>query len=295
MVRRGWTAPPLPRYFSCRTPGPGLAAIPMLVVLTTWGTLAVELAFLPLVFLPVANQFGRWIGVALAAGLHVGILLLLNVGNFPVVMLSLLVLFVPGSLIERLFHRLGASAFPMWHRDAGKRRTVRAETAVVLAMLAATSLGSAVPRWPGDVLPPHASTFAVSFLGLLQTWDMFAPDPIRSDDAIVVSERFADGTVIEFVPGRPSLQTGESATAADPFFTRWQKVTERLTATAWADYRGGVGEMYCHSANALGQAPVEVTLTDVVRTVGVGNDQSESHQIWSAHCQRSPGVETESN
>ena len=70
-----------------------IALQPTLTQLGTWGTLAVELAFLPLAMLP--SRLTRLLAVAAAAGLHLGILTLMNVGNFPVIMLSALVLFIP--------------------------------------------------------------------------------------------------------------------------------------------------------------------------------------------------------
>ncbi|HLY67532.1 MAG TPA: HTTM domain-containing protein, partial [Chloroflexota bacterium] len=60
-----------------------LAANPDLVRAFTWETLAVELAFLPLVFLAGP---GRLLAVATSALLQLGILLTLNVGNFPFIM-----------------------------------------------------------------------------------------------------------------------------------------------------------------------------------------------------------------
>ena len=55
---------------------------------SAWGTLVVELAFLPLAMIP--SRVTRLLAVVTAAGLHLGILTLMNVGNFPVIMLSAL-------------------------------------------------------------------------------------------------------------------------------------------------------------------------------------------------------------
>ena len=75
---------------------------PLLVRAQTWGTLFVEFAFLPLVFAPVLQRYARLLAIALAAGLHVGIALFMNVGNFPIVMLSGLILFLPPALALRV-------------------------------------------------------------------------------------------------------------------------------------------------------------------------------------------------
>lgn len=77
---------------------------PMLVRLQTWGTLVGELVFLPLAFAPVFQTFARLLAIAIAAALHAGIALFMNVGNFPIVMLAGLILFLPPSLALRLAH-----------------------------------------------------------------------------------------------------------------------------------------------------------------------------------------------
>lgn len=72
------------------------------------GTIAIELAFLPLVFFPLWNRAARDLAVIAGLLLHGGIIVLMNVGNFPVVMISCLVLLVPGDRIRRWVRVLGA-------------------------------------------------------------------------------------------------------------------------------------------------------------------------------------------
>jgi predicted DCC family thiol-disulfide oxidoreductase YuxK len=67
----------------------------------TYGTLAIELAFLALVFFPLANRYTRLLAVAGGAALQGGIATLMNVGNFPLVMLAGLVLYLPPAWITR--------------------------------------------------------------------------------------------------------------------------------------------------------------------------------------------------
>ncbi len=100
------------------------------------GHAGLELAFLPLVFVPFWFRAGRWLAIAAAAGLHLGILVCMNVGNFPVVMLSLLVLFPP--------LRTVATALP---RALPARLSVEITTA--LSLLAIGVLRTALPFVPG--------------------------------------------------------------------------------------------------------------------------------------------------
>ena len=67
----------------------------------TWGTLATELGFAPAVFLPVLQPYLRFAALAAAFGMHMGIFLFMNVGNFPIIMLAALILFLPPQWIHR--------------------------------------------------------------------------------------------------------------------------------------------------------------------------------------------------
>ena len=79
----------------------------------TWGTLAVELGFLPAVFFPAFQPYLTLLAVAGAAMLHMGIALFMNVGNFPVIMLAALILFLP----PRWIHRIVAAGRRVFGRE----------------------------------------------------------------------------------------------------------------------------------------------------------------------------------
>ncbi|MDP8923762.1 MAG: DCC1-like thiol-disulfide oxidoreductase family protein [Chloroflexota bacterium] len=79
-----------------------LALAPLLPRLATWGMLAVELAFLPLAFSPILLGRARLLAVGMAALLHVAILLTLNVGLYPVIILATLVLLLSPDLVYHL-------------------------------------------------------------------------------------------------------------------------------------------------------------------------------------------------
>jgi predicted DCC family thiol-disulfide oxidoreductase YuxK len=85
-----------------RTHAEWLALSPFFQRLVSWNTLAIELLFLPLVFSPILNRPMRILALAGAAMLHGGILALMNVGNFPVIMLAALILYLPPGLVHRL-------------------------------------------------------------------------------------------------------------------------------------------------------------------------------------------------
>src|SRR5947208_2872323 len=137
----------------------------MIVVhLMSWGTLVVELLFVPLTMIP--SRITRLIAVVGAAFLHGGILTMMNVGNFPVIMLSALILFLPAVWVRefvdnvqlriapRLSPRLAAAAAGVARREMrsvslvpARRRGIRelrgVRIAGTLALLAVTGVGFA--------------------------------------------------------------------------------------------------------------------------------------------------------
>src|SRR5260221_5558658 len=254
-----------------------LATNMTLVPLMTLGTLAAELAFLPLVMLP--SCITRIIGVLLAAGLHLGILFLMNVGNFPVIMLSALVLFLPAEWIDRFASTLSGTARARLARRAlasadGATREVtttlprpvvlprpelaRRAGALALSAFAGLAVLTAVPTQL-DTLRPRAELGALlRFLSVDQRWDMFAPEPARSDGWMRMPAVLADGSTVDLLTGGAADDNTERY--SDPLYSRWAKVQERVASAAYTDYRLEYARQFCRSRN-LHLRPGQVPLT----------------------------------
>jgi vitamin K-dependent gamma-carboxylase-like protein len=229
--------------------------------LATQLTVVVELAFLPLAFLPYIRRIGRIVAVLSAAGLHLSILLLMNVGNFPFVMLAGLIPFLPPEWVSGTIEKVrlpravvGTTAAPVPARRAAPRwfSVARATALVAFALLVfSTSLPAymATPR-------PEPVDRMLQYANLLQKWNMFSPDPPTSDGWMRIPAVLADGTRTDLVTGRaPS----EEALYADPFYSRWTKVTEWIASSANGAYREEYSRMYCRLRNLHlqpGQSPI---------------------------------------
>src|SRR5438552_1921355 len=114
------------------------AVDPALSHLITWYTLAVELSFLPLAMLP--SERTRSVAAVGAATIQLGILLLMNVGNFPLVMLAACVLFVRPRWIHRVMREAAVPA-----AGSGVRAPRRRVAGWLLAVVAAAAFVTAVP------------------------------------------------------------------------------------------------------------------------------------------------------
>ena len=288
-----------------------IATQPILFRLMTWSTLVMEVAFLPLIALP--SRITRLLAVAMGLALHGGILVLMNVGNFPVIMLSTLILFVPAPWVRRFCERieesvrlrtsprlLAAAAGAVsatervgWvrprptARDDDLRIRARRAEAVLLVAVALAAFSTALPGWLTAYRPQGQLNELLMFFSVDQRWDMFAPDPARSDGWMLAPAKLADGTTFDLLTGGP---VGDAPRWADPLYTRWLKVQERIAASAYSDYRLEFGRSFCRFRNnhlRPGESPLDTfQLTYIERTVQPPGEAPtfQTYQVWSHKC-----------
>jgi hypothetical protein len=257
-----------------------VAVDPALSHLISWYTLAVELAFLPLVMIP--SRVTRTIGAVAAAAMHAGILLLMNVGNFPLVMIAACVLFVPAEWIHRLTRENVSvvSSAPRAHPRAA---------ALLLPLLAAIVFVTAVPSWLDAIRPRGDIGRTLRSLSLDQRWDMFSPNSARSDGWLLAPATLADGTRLDLLSQRGADDRTERY--SDPFYTRWTKVHERIASAFYAGYRSEYARHFCRTRNSHlgpGQSPlVSLELLYIERTIrapGEGPPLISENTLWSQQC-----------
>jgi hypothetical protein len=287
-----------------------IALQPVLVKLISWAALAVELGFLPLAMIP--SRVTRIIVVVGAAGLHFGILTLMNVGNFPVIMLSTLVLFLPPTWIRAIVDRtegalqarvplaalrwrerfivFAAGRLPLTARQSVRsNELLRRSTALALVVFALFVFSTAVP-FQLDVLRPSGDPAGlVRFLSLDQRWDMFSPDPARADGWLLAPARLMDGTTFDLYTGGPVDDRSERY--SDPLYTRWVKVHERIANAGYGDYRLEYARYFCREHNLHlrpGQVPLDsfelIYIERVIRAPEEGPPLLSEHQLLSHKC-----------
>jgi hypothetical protein len=291
-----------------------IATQPVLTQLMSWGTLGVELGFLPLSMIP--SNVTRVLAVVAGAALHTGILLLMNVGNFPVIMLSGLVLFLPPEWIHRFVDRVwpGASTAIMsrlprrvgaeWNHflavtepetqtrpraSQAVRPVTRAAQVVALSLFALLVFDTAVPRQLDAVRPSGDLGELVRAFSLDQRWDMFSPDPAQSDGWMLGPARLADGTTYDLYTGGPVDNNSERY--SDPLYTRWAKVYERIANSGYGDYRLEYARYFCRARNfhlRPGQSPLDTFdlfyIERVVRAPEEGPPVRNEYHLWNHKC-----------
>ena len=285
-----------------------VATNPVLMRLISWGTIAVELGFIALAMSP--SNITRVLAAIAAAGLHIGILLLMNVGNFPVIMLSALVLFLPPAWVRRVVERMRLVLFRLATRlpsrasrawrildDPLRRPTAPSQPQATsltrtlqfagLAALALVVFATAVPRQLESLRPSGDLGKLMRSLSLDQRWDMFSPEPAQADGWMLGPARLADGTSFDLYTGGPVDNSGERY--SDPLYTRWAKVHERIASSFYGDYRLEYGRYFCRVRNLHlqpGQSPLEsFDLYYVERIVRMGEpDVRNEYHLWNHKC-----------
>ena len=286
-----------------------LATNMIVVHLMSWGTLAVELLFLPLTIIPW--RVTRLLAVVGAAMLHGGILTMMNVGNFPVIMLSALILFLPAEWIRSFVDEVQARVSPRFRprfaaaaagaarqlrpvpampaRGVGisDLRWVRVSGAAVLLAVSAVAFASAFPSWAAAYRPQGDLARVLVFSSLDQRWDMFSPDPAQADGWMLAPARLANGATYDLLTGGP---VSTDPRWSDPLYTRWVKVFERIANAGYTDYRLEFGRSFCRLRNfhlQPGQSPLDTfELVYIERTIhppGEAPTLREYH-IWSHQC-----------
>jgi len=282
-----------------------------LAQITSWGTMAVELTFLPLTML-LPTRITRLIAVVLAAGLLVGIATLMNVGNFPVIMLSALVLFLPAqwvnefvatvtarvrtrlrpgvvALADGAAHSAAESLPPPLVMPADAREFNRRVGGGALVVIAFFALLTAVPAPLEAVRPKGQLLELLRFFALDQRWDMFSPEPARSDGWMRIPATLTDGTTVDLVTNGPVDDSAERY--SDPLYSRWTKINERIASLDYTDYRLEYARSICRFHNLhLGPGDVPISTFDIyyverlIQPPGEGPPRFRNIKLWSHHC-----------
>jgi hypothetical protein len=257
-----------------------IAVDPILSHLVSWYTLGVELSFLPLAMFP--SQRTRLVAALGAAAMQLGILVLMNVGNFPLVMLAAGVLFIPPDWIHRII-RDNVTPAPSMPRARSRL------AGAALIAVAAIAFSTAVPSMLEPIRPSGDAASALRSLSLDQRWDMFSPNAARSDGWLLAPATLADGTRLDLLSSKGADDRSERY--SDPLYSRWTKVHERIASDFYALYRSEYARHLCRTHNShLGpaQSPlVSVELIWVERLVQApekGSPLITENELSSQQC-----------
>lgn len=206
----------------------------------TYATLVFELAF-PLLVLGLRRYPAARL-TALIAGVlfHAGTVVALDIGSFPMVMLVCYAIYCEPAWLARPLAWVDAKllrplAARLQAREGSAPSTTTQRTGAPRPGLASRFRDVALPvlfataAWNGihaddfaDFPTPPAAIAAIpQTLSLWQRWDMFAPDPIRSDYYVEVRGVRLDGRQVDALLEAPGGEIAEHERGL--FYDRWTK------------------------------------------------------------------------
>lgn len=175
-------------------------------------TLALEVLGPLLMLLPIAPDLLRGVTLVALFGFHLCILLLIDVGLFSPAMFCLLLLFVPGPVLDALSRRFGraspaAETPPAPSPPPARWQRWPVEAVALVLLVANVWLGVHRNQLLGPELreaglgAPAALDIALARLEISQTWRMFAPNVSRVDQVVLVPATTASGRVVDLLTG----------------------------------------------------------------------------------------------
>jgi len=225
--------------------------------IASWFTLLAEGAFFVFMFLPFEQPRLKAFGLLMMGAVHVGISVLMAVPNFSMVMLACYFLFVDGAWLKWL----GSKLLPQHNfKDIAplspienislRRWIVVLLTGSLLFTVYGYNLWFMRPNNKPLGLP--ISTFQIQVvqgLGIWQRWDMFSPNPFKTDGGLLVIGTFSDSDPIELRRGQ-SYPDDEIPRFYFGIDTRWKKYDEGLYYGSHTALMKAHAEYRCRTFNA---------------------------------------------
>ncbi|MFD1588860.1 HTTM domain-containing protein [Halorientalis brevis] len=207
--------------------GDVLADFPVVLMAATWGWLALLACSVLLVALTGRSR-AAFVGLFVAA--HLGMLLTLKLGLFPVICLAALLPFLPTAIWDAVERRAPALSMDRLRRrettplerrlpDALPSLGRQLGMGIVAVLLAGMLAFNAVSVAHVDAAGVDASTIAEH-----QHWSMFAPSPPKTDGWFVVPGTLTNGSRVDVLTQSP---------------VRWAKppdVSRRYPTARWRKY-----------------------------------------------------------
>ncbi len=218
----------------------------------TWGSLALEWAAFPLLFLPGLGRLRVPTVVALA-GLQVGFGLTMNLGLFPLSSLVVMACLLPSTFWDRVwpvrsFRWSGVAARP----DA----VIGGLATAICALSFVTILSWNYKELPGvQWTPPKVLRQIVHTVRLDQRWGMFAPYPRRDDHYYVVPGTLRNDDVVDVWRGGEVDWTKPEVVSETMPSHRWRRYMASLYLRKNADVRLYWGRWRCRTWNAEARGP----------------------------------------
>jgi hypothetical protein len=301
----------------------GLNALDWFLRLIAYGVIVTELAFILLVFAPIAQPKLKAIALIAGAILHIGIALtmVMPMTDFSLLMLTSYLLFFEPRWANRLAtsaHRLLSPTLAplqrsrLWQRvhasileqPPTQNQPSDIARSLLTGFLAAVMV--LVLWWNLSVISDYADTpfladypptanSLIRLTGLFQYWDMFAPLPLQQDGWIRIPGLFEDGSTYDLFD--PQAKNSRDSSTTPPAVKwgpdmRWQKYVENINRHRDHEMLLALGRYYCWLYNTSYDLPEGSRLATLeihfmyrrIHAYGEPANPLEDDLLWSHWC-----------
>lgn len=225
---------------------------PGLTKILTWGTLYLERFGWILFWIPFFQPMLRSTALILFGMMHVGFAFTLNLGLFPYISVLGLIPLIPssfwrngiGSKVEALLLKISVKRTSIKIFSLENKLFDRLRNAVIIAAI------SLVVTWNLstvniNILPTSFDKILV-YSRLIQYWNLFAPDPIRSDGWYIVQAEHEDGMKSDLLHPEKQLSWEKPQNFADRIpNARWRKYMKNIKFWEYRPLRPYWINYYC--------------------------------------------------
>lgn len=183
-------------------PGRWLLGFPDLCRWLSFGVWWFELIGPFFAFIPWRTAWWRVLVIASMWAMHLGFALCLRIGYFPVAMMALWLLFIPGEVWQWLGTRWPQLKVQLDGATMSKlgwpRTMAEVVAAVCLTLVLLWNLWTTDPQKWNRWLPPSVAALGYT-LRLDQSWALFAPTPVTDDGWMICEAELFDGSHIDLL------------------------------------------------------------------------------------------------
>ncbi|MEM8897496.1 MAG: HTTM domain-containing protein, partial [Bacteroidota bacterium] len=241
--------------------GKSLQAFPSLMESLTFLTVFIEKWGFLLLLLGGLSAYFRYLAIAVFMALHLGFLLTLSLGIFPLVGMLCWIMFLPTHFWEKglgkrlmaivaskpssLKDKIDKEAYA-WAYSAGKGLR-----AVIILFSLYLMLGWNALSVGKEFLPSQMDPY-VMHLGLTQNWNLFSPDPIKNDGWYIVEKTQGGEKKDLWNKGELSFDKPVSVNASYRN-QRWRKYWKQIKKRRYKELKPYLAAYFCEKGNDLSE------------------------------------------
>jgi len=223
-----------------------LLKFPFLLKGLTFGVYWLELLGIFFIFSPVLTGPLRTFTVFCFWGLHLGLAMSMELGNFPWISSMCMLGILPTWFWDKLLPRTGTSSI-----EAASDLSIPVNTGLSFLLVYVFLWNMGTIKNSSFLGIPTGLKWVGFLSRLSQQWDMFAPFPIKEDGWYVIPGELKDGTVVDVFRNGGDVRWEKPERVANAYKNfRWRKYMMNLWNKNYASHRLFYSRYLCRDWNS---------------------------------------------